>query len=358
MPTYASGLSAQLMLKAETTWGTPVTVDTGFEFLSEGLQHVPTFIDGAGLRAGQAYKRISRTVISRVDVNGDLTVEHSDKGHMALLWKHALGSALTVPVVIGATTAFESYLVNGSKAGFGLTMQVGRPQVSGPTVQPFTYEGVKVTGWEFSINDNQYAQLKLTLDGQQEVTATSLVGASYTAGAGIFSFIDASVFKIGGTASTTSGKTTIASGVSVASIVKGITITCTTPMAEDRYGLGNAGQKAEPIENAIPTIMVKLDCEFTNRTELYDLFKAGTNTVLQLDLTHFDNAGKDAGGVTTGPNPYLLSFILPALKIKTGAMNVTGPDVVQQSIEMESYDDGSGTNPVIQVHLVSTDTLL
>jgi len=49
-------------------------------------------------------------------------------------------------------------------------MQVGRPQISGVTVQPFTYTGCKVTDWEFSCSDNQIAQLKCTVDAQTELT--------------------------------------------------------------------------------------------------------------------------------------------------------------------------------------------
>jgi hypothetical protein len=38
MPTYASGLSGQVGVIAESTYGTPVTVTKFYEFLSENLQ--------------------------------------------------------------------------------------------------------------------------------------------------------------------------------------------------------------------------------------------------------------------------------------------------------------------------------
>src|SRR6266536_365350 len=244
MASYKTGLSGQLMVKAESTVGTPVTVDTGFEFIPpENIQWNPTWLDGAGLRANSPFKRKSRTTLSRYSVGGDFTVEHGDKGHMALLWKHAIGSALTVPVVIGATTAFESYLVPGTKAGMGMTVQVGRPSTSLTTVDPYTYAGMKCTAWEFSCSTDQNAQLKLTGDGWQEATATGLVAASYTAGVQPFSFLDASVFTLGGTATTTAGKTTIASGVAATTLATGITIAGTTPLADSRYGLGSGGTK-------------------------------------------------------------------------------------------------------------------
>jgi hypothetical protein len=87
------------------------------------------------------------------------------------------------------------------------------------------------------------------------------------------------------------------------------------------------------------------------------VFKLNTTVALQLDFSHFDSAGNDANGVSSGPNPYLLSFILPAVKFKTAAMNITSPDVIPQSIGFQAYDDGSGTNPVIQVKLVSKEAV-
>jgi hypothetical protein len=360
MPTYASGLSGQVGTVAEVTYGTPVTVTRFYEFLSENFQYVPAFLDGQGLKAGQAYNRATRTVVSQFDVNGDLTMEHTSgeaataiADSMGFWWKYALGSAFTTPTLV-LGTAYQQVHVNGSKAGQFLTVQVGRPQISGVTVQPFTYTGVKITDWEFSCNDNQIAQLKVTADGQTELTSTGLAAASYPTPNGLFSFANASVFTLGGTATTTSGVTSVASGVSVASRVTGITITGSTPMKTDRYGLGNSGLKGEPIENAIPTITGTLTTEFFSRTELYDVFKANTTQPMQLDFTKFDSAGNDANGVAAGPNPYRLSFIMPAVRFKSGSVNIGSPDVIPQSIGFQAYDDGT-TNPVIQVRIVSKE---
>lgn len=353
MPTYASGLSAQLGIIAETTWGTPLTVSRFYEFLDESLSWSPTYIDSAGLKAGQAFKRVARTAISRFSVEGDITLEHTDgstnatAASMGTWWKHALGSTVTTPVQIAASTAYRQTHTPGSKAGFGLTIQVGRPQISGPTVQPFTYEGCKVTGWEFTCSDSQFAQLKLTILGQDEATATGLASASFPSPNGVFSFADTGtagggVFTIGGTPTTASGRTTIATGVAVGSIVSAVTIRGETPMKDDRFGLGSGGARAEPIENDIPTITGTFETEFYSRTELYDLFKANTTTALQLDFAHGD-AGTS--------NPYRLSFVLPAVKLKQGSVNVGGPDVLGQTIEWEAEDNG--VDPVIQVELVS-----
>lgn len=468
MPTYASGLSGQVGAVAAPSYGDSATVVTHFyEFLSETLTFSPNWLDGMGLKSGQAYSRASRTVQSRFGAAGDIVMEHTTGSaanavadSMGFWWKYALGSAVTVPSAFtapsgaaaaavgsggtfaagayfwkvtalypgaesgpsgevtatlvlngsanltwsalpaGATgakvyrgtvtggenvlvatlgavtsytdtgtagtaaavpgiTAFQQVHVNGSKAGQFITCQVGRPQISGTTVQPFSYIGVKVTDWEFSANDNQIAQLKVTCDAQNELTGTgapALAAASYPAPNGLFAFSDASVMTLGGTASTASGLTSIAAGAALGSRVNGITVTSTTPMKTDRYGLGNAGLKGEPIENAIPVLTGTLSTEFFSRAELYDVFKTSGTQPLQVDFTKFDANGLDANGVAAGATPYRLSIILSAVKFKSASVNVGGPDVVPQQVGFQAFDDGSGSNPVIQIRLISKES--
>jgi hypothetical protein len=363
VPTYASGLSGQVGTVTAPSYGDSATTVTHFyEFLSENFVFNPSWLDGMGLKAGQAYNRAARTVQSRFDVNGDITMEHTIGSaanavadSMGFWWKHALGSSVTTPTLV-LGTAYKQNHTNGSKAGLYATLQVGRPQISGPTVQPFTYTGVKVSQWEFSCQDNSIATLKLTCDGQTELTSVGLAAASYPTPNGLFTFSDASTFTLGGTATTSGGETSVASGVSVASRVTGITITGSTPMKVDRYGLGNGGLKGEPIENAIPTITGTLNTEFFSRTEFYDVFKANTTTVLDLAFTKFDASGNDANGVAAGPNPYMLRFTLPAVKFKNADAKINGPDVIPQQVQFQAYDDGGGSNPVIQVKLVSKES--
>ena len=363
MPTYASGLSGQVGTVTASSYGeTSTTVTHFYEFLSENFVFNPSWLDGMGLHAGQAYNRSARTVQSRFDVNGDITMEHTIGSasnavadSMGFWWKHCLGSSVTTPTAI-LGTAYKQNHTNGSKAGLYATLQVGRPQISGPTVQPFTYGGIKVTSWEFTCSDNKFAELKATCDGQTELTSVSLAAASYPTPNGLFAFSDATVLNIGGTASTSGGETTVSAGAAITSRVNSFTLTGSTPMKVDRFGLGSAGLKGEPIENAFPTITGTLGTEFFSRTEFYDVFKANTTTTLQLDFTKFDAAGNDANGVAAGPNPYRLSFILPAVKFKNADAKIGGPDVIPQQVQFQAYDDGSGTNPVIQVKLVSKES--
>src|SRR5690606_37434896 len=337
---YGSGLSGQVGFAEETTWGTPATVDRFLEHLEEELNMEPTWLDSEGIKAGQAYKRVTRTKQSRRTVSGSLSLEAADKG-LGVLLKHALGQATSTQ--IASTTAYRQIHTPAPKTGLGLTFQVGRPQTDG-TVKPFTYAGCKIVGWEFSCSDGELAQCSFDVDGQDMSTATALANAAYIAGTGVFDFSEATTFKIGGTVSTTSGVTSVSGGVDVSTVVRGITLAGESGMAVERYGLGNAGVKEAQIENETPTLAGSLAGEFTDQSAFYDLLVSNTTTALEVAFTHGD---------VDGGNAYKLGFILPAVKIKTAGVQLSGPDIVSQEIEIEAYDDE--TNPVIQIEYVSVE---
>lgn len=340
MTSYRSGLSAQLGIAAETTPGTAVTVTRFYEFLDESLDYELTRLDSQGLRAGQAFERASRSTVSRYGASGDFTVEHADTG-FGLLWQHCLGSQTTTGVQIGTTGAYRQVHTPGSHDGMGLTIQVGRPQAEDGVVKPFTYRGSKVGEWEFSVSDGDLAQMKITVDAWDEVTATALASPVFENN-GVFSFADASVFTLGGTVSTTAGLTSVTGGSSLSSVMTSLKLTGKTPMATERYGLGNSGIKRNQIANDIPTITGTLEGEFGVQSEIYDLYRSNTTTALQLDLAH--------GTAGTG-QAFRLSLIMPAVKFIKGGPEVDGPDIVELKPEFKVYDDG--TNPVMQVVLVT-----
>ncbi len=340
-----SGLDAQFGFKAETTWGTAVTVDKFAEFNSESLTNEPTFREPTGLRPGVKHKRANRVRISRRTITGDVSLEVATRG-MGTLYKHMLGSGSgSTPTQIASTTAYQQIHTPGGFVGFGLTMQVGRPEPGG-TVRPFTYAGCKIASWEFSLTDSEVPTLTLNVDGRSEATATALATASYTAGSTVYDFSQATL-TLGGTVATASGLTEVTSGVAVSTIVREFNISGETPMANERFGLGNAGLKAQQLENDTPTITGTLTAEF-NKTEFYDVFTANTTFAMVMTLT-----GSAIG--VSGEND-TLQFLLPAVKIKAAAPTVEGPDVVPMNIDFEAYSDE--TNPVIQILVISADTAL
>lgn len=340
-----SGLDAQFGFVAESTWGTPVTVTKFLEFNSESLTNEPTFLEPTGLRVGTKHKRNSRVRISRRTITGDVSMEVPTKG-MGLLWKHALGSGSgSTPAQIAATTAYRQIHTPGGLVGFGLTMQVGRPEPSG-TVRPFTYAGCKISSWEFSLNDSEVPTVTFNVDGRSESTATALATASFIAGTTVFDFSQATL-TLGGTAATASGLTEVTGGTAATTIIREFTVSGENPMANERFGLGNAGLKAEQLENDIATVTGTLTAEFS-KTEFYDIFTANTTQPMVLTL-------EGAAIGVSGEND-TLQFLMPAVKLKASSPMVDGPDVVPMNVDFEAYSDE--TNPVIQIMVISAETTL
>lgn len=344
------GLSSQFGMKQESTWGTAVTVDTFYEILSgtDSMYDI-NLIQSQGIQSGLLSPRDARSVPSTYSASGTVNIEVPDQGHFGLFQKNISG-AVTGPTNI-ATTAYKQIHTPGVKDALSLTMQFVIPRLSDGTQVALTYPGCKFTEATYSCSTGQYLQVSAKMDGQQETTATAVAAASYTAGASVFPFKDASVFTLGGTASTTAGLTTIASGVTAATVVKSIEWTIATPMATDsRIGIGSSGLKVNQVQNGLHTLTGKMDAEFTNRTEIYDLYRSQTSTPLQIDWSHGD-AGSS--------NPYRFQLIIPACRFTKADIQGYGtPDLASMSVEFEALLDSTGTNPLYQIYLVSKDTTL
>jgi hypothetical protein len=337
-----TGLDAQLGFKLETTWGTPVTVDKFVEFDTENLEWEPTYIEPTGLRVGTKYKRASRLVKSRESVTGGFELAFATRT-MGTLLKAALGSSVSSPTVVTGS-AYKQVHNPGDFLTKSLTIQVGRPEPSG-TVRAHTYEGCKITSWEFSVADNEVAKFKVEVDGQTELTATALATASFASApvAEVFNFSNVSTFKLGGTVTGTT-ELSVASGTAVTAVVKSFSIKGENGMATERFGLGNSGIKSEQLENDTPTITGSMTAEY-DRTTFYDLFKANTTTAIELKLE---------GSVISGSDKNTIHIIVPAAKFKKATPTVEGPDVVQATVDFEAYSDE--TNSPLMFKLISADT--
>lgn len=337
-----AGLAGSVGFAAEATVGTAATPDHFYEFNTEGVNYQKGILQGQGIHAGGLYDRASRRVVSTVGAGGPITLDHATK-KMNLLWKYMLGSTPTFTQQ-GATTAYLAVHQPGTLDGGSFTYQKGVPQTDG-TVRPFTFNGGKVTDWELSVSTEQILQLSLTMDFWNVVTATALAAPSYPTGNEVFNFQQVTTFKLGGTASTTSGVVSVASGTTVATLVRDFTLAGSNALAVDRRGLGNQGVKSEQIENGWRGLTGTLIGEFTSQAEIWDVMKADTATPLQITFE---------GSTIASTYKNTLDIILPAVKFDTADVSIDGPDIVAQSVPFVVLDDG--TNATIQVSITSTDT--
>lgn len=174
---------AQVGIKDEVTYGTAVTVDRFYEYLTEAVVLKPGRVLSPGLRSGTRTMRNDRTIPHRGSgAGGPVSFDVMNKGFGVLL-KHMLGSIAT-----GATTDSKTVhtATEGTLLGKAFTFQSNRPFHPADTDQAFTVAGCKIPQWELvqDVADGPAGTLKLnlTLDGQDIVTGTGLASASYPAG--------------------------------------------------------------------------------------------------------------------------------------------------------------------------------
>jgi hypothetical protein len=152
------------------------------------------------------------------------------------------------------------------------------------------------------------------------------------------------VIKTGGTASTASSEVSIASGVTLASLVRKFTLKGTTPLANERFGTSQT--KREPLQNGMTDVSLTLEAELGAQADLYDVFRNGTVTPVEITFT---------GSSISGGNN-LFSIILSAGKYLEAEAEDNDADLVGMPVTLRAFDDG--TNNPCQIKLVSTDTTL
>lgn len=338
-----TGLDAQVGFKLETAVGTAVTVNRFIEFNEESIAFDPTYLEPNGLRVGSKFKRGSRLTRSRKMVTGGLGFDYATR-NMGSLWKAALGSSAT-PAASGA--AFKQIHQTGDLIGKSLTIQVGRPEPVTPfTVKPHTYSGCKVTGWEWSVSDNDVAKMSVDIDGWNEATATALAAASFP-NAEVFNFTNVTTFVLGATIAGTT-ELTASGGTAVAAVIKSLSFKGDNALDTERYGLSSAGLKKEQLEAGTPTITGTMEAEYA-QTEFYTPFTAGTATSLWIKLT--------GSVIGAGPEVETTEFIVPEIRIKKVTPTVSGPEVVKAQVEFEVYQNTAGNNP-FQVLLLTSESAL
>lgn len=168
----------QLGVKDEVTYGTAVTVDKFFEFNSESITESWMRTEGDPLRKGAFFQREDRHTPYFGGAAGSIELDVMTKGFGFWL-KHMLGGVATGSL----TDSTYTHTANTADLyGDSFTAQVGRPLHPSGTVQPFTFEGGKVTEWELANSVDGNLVCTLGCDFEQVATATALATASYPTG--------------------------------------------------------------------------------------------------------------------------------------------------------------------------------
>lgn len=321
---FGSGLAGQFGMVAESVYGTLVTPTRFLEFNSESLKADLGHLESKGIGTGRYLKTLRHKDYIR-GASGSVEMDVMTLG-FGLPLQMALGSYANA-VVSGTERKHTIQPAADGIDGDFFTAQFGRPDISG-TVQPFNYEGCKVVDWELKAAIDDWLKLGLTIDAETEQTSTALASASYLSGARPFSFVDGAL-TINGSAIS----------------VRGFNIKGANAIKTDRRFMGNV--KKEPLCNGEGTVMGELQFEHEALTRHGQLV-AGTE-LTNLVLT-FDSGIPISGG----SGNYRLVVTVAAFYFLEGPKNVSGPDVIGETMQFKAVNDGS--NPVIKCEYYNTES--
>lgn len=327
-----SGLAASIGFAAESTYGTYVAPTRFLEYIKADLKKKKNVVQGGGLAAGRIAQLGSRRVVTSESVEGGFELEVANNG-MGLLLAHLLGSSAT-PVQQGATAAYLQAHTVGDNIGKSLTIQHGVPDLTG-TVRPFTFKGCKLSGAEFSCKVGELLTMSLDVDGRQASEVETLVAASLATGVAPFHWAQMSV-KLG-----TFGAEAAVSGV------KGFSVKFDRGMASERFYAGAGGLKAEPIMNDFLKVSGSIEVDLVNKADFADRFAADSATSLVIEFV---------GPLIASTYYQTFRIKLPMVFFDGDTPTVDGPDVTSGGYPFVAQLDG--TNPLVSIDYISTDTTL
>ena len=328
----ASGLAAQIGVAAESTYGTYVAPTRFPEYNKADLKKKKNVVQGGGLAAGQIAQLGSRRVVTSESVEGGFELEVANKG-MGLLLAHLLGSSAT-PVQQGATAAYLQAHTVGDNIGKSLTIQHGVPDLTG-TVRPFTFKGCKLSGAELSCKVDELLTMSLDIDGRQASEVETLVAASLATGVAPFHWAQMSV-KLGAF-----GAEAAVSGV------KGFSVKFDRGMASERFYAGAGGLKAEPIMNDWLKVSGSLDVDLVDKADFADRYATESATSLVIEFV---------GPLIASTYYQTFRIKVPMVFFDGDTPTVDGPDVTSGGYPFVAQLDG--TNPLVSIDYISTDTTL
>lgn len=336
-----SGISAQFGLVDEVTYGTGVVVTRFHEINNESIKLDRKQIESKSLRSGGRVLRSDRQAINKKGAAGSVEMEWQSNG-MGLLQKHMTGSAaITTPA--GGTLSRKIRSTLTDPTGLFFTSQVGRPDIAG-TVQPFTYLGCKVSGWEMSCDVDGVLMVKVDIDAKDETTATGLASASYPATSELFYFTGAQA-SLGGTYSFPASVDTVTAPTLVD--VKKFSLKCDNKLKTDRYFLRSSGLKKEPLPNDYYDVTGSIDVEFSTLTD-YARFTSGTPCVFRIAFV---------GSLIEAAIFRQVEIILTNVRFDGETPNVSGPDVLDHTLSFQMLQDAANpTFPPLVINSLTTDT--
>ena len=331
-----SGSLTRFGIGRETTYGTAVAVQKSYEIISEDFTGSYPRVQAEALSAGYV-DRADRFSVNNKGAAGTVSLEPLTRNFGDWLL-FLMGSVATSGPT--ETTVYTHTATIGSLSGKSLTAQVLRADET-DVLRPWTYEGGKVTSFEFSNSVDQTLRCNISMDFERESNPdapagvyadTALTALSTPAGAQIFNWQGGSI-TVGGSA------------IEVAEI----SISVDNALNVDRYFINQTEVKKEPKQDGKRSIEWSFRTPYVNNNfweKVASATIAGTYAELKARWE-----GITLLGTTLYP---AIEITIPIARFDEGGPKVDGPSQLEQSFSGKGLWDG--TNSPLEIKYVTADT--
>lgn len=303
--TIPSGLAAQIGYKAESTYGTAVTVDRFLPLVSQNFKIDIERLESAGILASRRTMASKQWRPGGTKISGSVQHEVTDNS-IGLLLEHAFGTVNTT-----GSGPYTHTFTPGALTDTGFTTQVGIPRSDGSAVDPVTFAGCKIAGMSIAGSVGQIGTLGVDIVAQSYDTVTSLASASYGSSDTLMTFVQ--------------GLVTIA-GSAPAAVVTDFELNIDNGLKTDRHDIGQTNVE-EPLEETHRTYSGSITLEFDDSGAMSEVnrYLNGTEAAVVLGFDDGDNE---------------LKFTLNC-RFDGNLPTVGGPQVVTYGLDFKGVSDTS-----------------
>lgn len=332
-----SGSLTRFGIGKESVYGTAVAVSRGYEIISEDFRGSYPRVQAEAL-SGSYVDRADRFAVNRKGASGTVTLEPFTRWFGDWLAAMMGQVATTGPV---ETNVYTHTATMASLSGKSLTVQVLRADEFDVT-QPWTYEGGKVTNFEFSNSVDQTLRASIGLDFETESNPDSPAGV-YTkttlAGAPLDTPANTQVlnWQYG----------YIAVGGSEIEVSE-ISVRVDNALNVDRWMINQTALKKEPKQDGKRTVEWSFRTPYSNNTfweKVSSATVAGSYATLNARWE-----GPILLGTTIYPS---LELSIPVARFDEGGPVVEGPSQLEQTFSGVGLYDG--TNSALSIIYKSGD---
>lgn len=334
-----AGSLARFGIGKELTYGTAVAITDSFEIMSEDLTGKYERTNAEAL-SGSYVMRADRFAVNRKGAEGSVTLEPLTRGFGAWL-NFMMGQVATTGPV--ETAAYTHTGTINNLSGKNLTVQVLRPDET-DTLRPWTYEGGKITNYEFSNSVDQTLRCTIGFDFELESNPDSPAGVyagtalealpASPSGSSIFVW-DQGTIKVGGTTYD----------------ISEVTIGVDNSLNADRYFIRQGATKREPIQDGKREVTWSFTTTYADNTfweKVSSATVAGSYASLQATWV-----GLIAIPGTSTPLYPCITIDIPVARFDEGGPKVDGDGMLEQSFSGVGLYDG--TNSPITITYKSQD---